>query len=99
MHVVAHEPHAWFLLEEDGALYLDVNCSYSAAGFSVLIRLTEDEARRYREGGERFVAELADDVQYRALTTYRERNVHARLGPMVTEAVGRWRASNPPRQD
>jgi hypothetical protein len=26
MHVVAGDPHNWFLLEDDGALYLDVNC-------------------------------------------------------------------------
>ena len=99
MHVVAHEPYAWFLLEEEGALYLDVNCSYSAFGFPMLIRLNEDEARRYHEEGEGFVSGLADDVQYRALTTYRERNINSRFGSAVTEAVTQWIALNPPQAE
>lgn len=53
MHVVAGVPHRGFLLEHDGALYLDVNCQCSAVGFTVLVCLTEEAARRYREGGSR----------------------------------------------
>ncbi len=96
MHVVAHDPHNWFLLKEDGALYLDVNSGHSAVGFCVLIRLTEEEARRYREGGDPFLSALARDLQDRGPSAaLAERNLNGELGEAVTEAVVRWRASGP----
>jgi hypothetical protein len=94
MHVVAHDPHNWFLLEEEGALYLDVNSGHSAVGFSVLFRLTEEEVGRYREGGEPFLSTMARSVQDRGPSAWRdERNLDGELGAAVAEAVSRWRAS------
>ena len=38
MRVLYGEPAAWYLLEDSGELYLDVNVSNMVVGFSVLIR-------------------------------------------------------------
>lgn len=47
MKVVDHEPHAWFLFEEGDSIFLDVNCDHGAAGYSVMIELSAEEALRY----------------------------------------------------
>lgn len=55
-----HEPGAWFLLEQDGALYLDARYSYSALiDDSALIRLDGTEAEAYRLGGHDYLSDLA----------------------------------------
>ena len=98
MRVVAHDPYNWFLLEGGGSLYLDVNSGHSAVGFAVLLRLTEEEARGYREGGEAFLSRLARNVQDRGPSaSLAERNLDGELGEAVAEAVSRWRASGPAR--
>jgi len=84
------------LLEEAGALYLDVNGSHSAVGLSMLIPLAEHEAEGYCESGGGFLSRLAAEVQEHALTAYRARNVAAEFGASVSEAVSRWRASDAP---
>jgi hypothetical protein len=94
MHVVAHEPSSWFLLEESSALYLDVNCSHSFVSFSMLIQLTEQEAERYRINGTGFLSSLAAQVQEHSFTTYRERNLSALYEASVNEAISQWRANN-----
>ncbi len=63
MKVVDHEPHAWFLFEQDEELFLDANCNHSAAGYSILIRLTEDETVGYVREGRSYVDSLARAVQ------------------------------------
>ena len=46
MRYVDHEPGAWFLLEDEGVLYLDARYSHSAViDDSALIRLDESELR------------------------------------------------------
>lgn len=94
MEVIEHEPHFWFLLEEAGELYLDVNCQLSAVGFSVIVRLTEYEAQAYRSEGRDSVVRLAEDVEQHPLTAYRERDLSSEVGPAVHDAVMRWRGAS-----
>ncbi len=95
MHVVAHEPRFWFLLEHEGALYLDVNGSHGAVGFEVLMRLTEEEAGRYRGGGPAYLSGLAESVQNGGPFAVHERNLilTGELAFELADAVSRARAS------
>lgn len=67
MRYVDHEPGSWFLVEDDGVLYLDARYSYSALiDDSALIRLDDTELRRYREGGHAYLSELAQGIHHSA---------------------------------
>ena len=66
MRVLDHEPQAWFLLEDDGVLYLDAHCSHSAVDYSVLIALDATERAAFEEGGHDYLDRLAYDIQYSA---------------------------------
>lgn len=60
MHYVDHEPGSWFLVAQEGVLYLDARYSYSAViDSSALIRLDDAERERYRAGGHDALSELA----------------------------------------
>ena len=63
MHYVDHEPGAWFLVERQGALYLDARYSYSAViDDSALIRLDDSELAAYRTGGHDYLSGLAQRI-------------------------------------
>ena len=47
----------------DEALFLDVNCTHSAAGYSILIRLSAEEAAKYAQDGRTYLGHLAEQVQ------------------------------------
>ncbi len=67
MRYVDHEPGAWFLVEDDGILYLDARYSYSALiDDSALIRLDDTELRGYRDGGHDYLSELARGIHHSA---------------------------------
>jgi hypothetical protein len=67
MEYLDHEPGAWFLVEEDGILYLDARYSYSALiDDSALIRLRDIEVAAYRAGGRDVLAELARGIHHSA---------------------------------
>ena len=103
MHVGDHEPAAWFLLDHDGELLLDVNCSWSAFSYSVTIALDDDERERHAADGHAYLDELATAVQQSAPgirgheSPYTDRNLAAQHGEAVTAAVVRWREANPDR--
>ena len=60
MRYLDHHPGAWFLLEQDGVLYLDARYSYSAViDDSALIRLDDTESEAYRRGGHDYLSGLA----------------------------------------
>ncbi|GAB1508431.1 hypothetical protein JCM33774_04720 [Actinophytocola sp. KF-1] len=80
MHYVDHEPGAWFLVEQQGTLYLDARYSYSAViDDSVLIRLDESEVAAYRAGGHDYLSDLArrihDSGPYREESPYHRRDL------------------------
>jgi hypothetical protein len=82
------EPAAWYLLSDDGQLYLDVNCNQSAVGFSLLIRLDQAERAAFGQRGRDFADELATRIAY-SPAAYRPRNVTG-LADQVTEAILAW---------
>lgn len=63
MKVIDHQPHAWFLLDDQGVLYLDVNCSHGAVGYSVLVALNAGETSAYADQGRAYIDDLAQDIQ------------------------------------
>jgi hypothetical protein len=91
MLVVDHEPHAWFLLRDALGYVLDVNCGQSAVGFSIVMRLTADEARLLELRGHTFADELARSV-HDAPRAYADRHLGSELEADTTAAVKLWRA-------
>ena len=93
MDYVDHEPGAWFLVEEDGILYLDARYSYSALiDDSALIRLSDAEVAAYRAGGRDVLAELARSIHhsapYRSESKYFARDLYRGPdGPVFRDAV------------
>lgn len=64
MHYVDHAAGTWFLVERQGALYLQARYTYSAMiDDSVLIRLSEAEVDAYLAGGSEYLSELARRIQ------------------------------------
>lgn len=80
MRHVDHEPGAWFLVERQGALYLDARYSYSAIiDDSALIRLDESELEAYRARGRGYLSALArrihDSAPYTQDSPYHRRDL------------------------
>lgn len=98
MKVVDHAPPVWFLFEESDTLYFDAACDHGAFGYSWLIELNEDERRRFKEQGRRFLDWLAQDIHNsvpiveRSLSPYKEGNRDRGPGEKVMEAVKAWRS-------
>jgi hypothetical protein len=84
--VLLGEPAGWYLLEDNGELYLDVNCNQSAVGFGITVRLDPAERAAFAERGRAFAAELAEQIAY-SPRTYWPRNVTGRLAEQVGEAI------------
>ena len=92
MRIVAHRPQLWFLAEEDGALFLDVNCSNGPAGFSVLARLTPTEAADYAAIGDASLDRLAQAIQDHGPDSFGERDVGREIGERFHATVMAWLA-------
>lgn len=93
MHVIDAQPAAWFLFADGADLFLDVNCNHSAAGYSVLIRLTPEEVADYRAAGRSSVSRLAGRVQDSGPRGgYQKRDVSSTYQDASMEAVLAWRA-------
>ncbi len=115
MRYVDHEPGAWFLLEDEGVLYLDARYSHSAViDDSALIRLDESELRGYRAGGHDYLSDLARGIHhsapYRLESAYFTRDLYRSAAEReLRDAVGAaivdhtWTrapsGSEPPRRD
>lgn len=64
MHYVDHEPGAWFLVEQQGTLYLDARYVVnSMVDDSLLIRLSDAEREAYRAGGRDSLSDLAKRIR------------------------------------
>lgn len=95
MIVLAHEPHAWFLLENEGKLLLDVNCSHSAFSYSMLIELLPPEVAKYRTHGVASINSIASEVQFSGLSKEMQaRNLTNELGEQVMSAIEAWRGKS-----
>ena len=89
--VADHEPMSWFLFELEGKLYLDVNCSHSVFGFSVLFELNDAEAAAYATEGRAYLQHLAGRVQDHTFTEFMPRNLAQEWHDRATAAVLAWR--------
>ena len=101
MKILDHEPYAWFLLEEDGILYLDAHCSHGPVDYDVLVALNPAETSAYRTEGRAYLNQLAYDIHYSApgvigsTSPFKPRNLAVGPGDeknRVLVAVEAWRA-------
>jgi hypothetical protein len=99
--VLDHEPHAWFLIEDEGTLYLDAYCSLSVFDYSVLIALDADETSAYRAEGRPYLDALAERIHNSApaaassTSPYRSRNLSVGLSAenaRASAAIAAWRS-------
>jgi hypothetical protein len=86
VRVLHGEPAGWYLLEDNGELYLDVNVSNMVVGFSVLIRLDRAERAAFAKRGRESADELAVRIG-QSPGKYQQRSVTGPLDAQVTEAV------------
>lgn len=99
MRVLDHEPQWWFLLEEDGSLFLDANCNHSFAGYDFLLELSAEEHRAYKHEGREFISRLATEIQGSApivkgsTSRFRGRDLSRTHWDKVTKAAESWRAN------
>jgi hypothetical protein len=98
MQVLDHEPYHWYLLEEDGALFLDAHCSHSFIDYSVLIALNNAETKRYAKDGRAYLGHLATDIHYGApilvvsTSPYKGRDLtRTAMGERSHAAIMAWR--------
>lgn len=104
MNVIDHQPHAWYLLEDNGTLLIDAACSHSFVDYSVLIELNERELQNFESGGRSYLDQLAYDIHYSApavrdsQSPYKSRNLESLRGEEVMVAVKIWQAANGMRQ-
>ena len=86
MRVLLGEPAGWYLLEDSGELYLDVNCNQSAVGFDITVRLDPAERAAFAAQGRPFAAGLAEQIAY-SPRTYGPRNITGPLQDKIDEAI------------
>lgn len=84
------EPAGWFLVTDGERDYLDVNCTRSAVGFSILVQLTDDEQVELHALGRTFVSYLAAKIAYWP-DRFQPRHVTGPIADQVTGAAIRWR--------
>ena len=94
MVVVDHEPRDWFLLQDEHGLVLDVNCTRSFVSFSVVVRLTAEEAELVVAQGRKAVADLAQSVQY-SPERFAQRSGSKALEDASHAAITGWQAAQP----
>lgn len=97
MKVLDHEPQWWFLLEEDGTLFLDANCNHSFIGYDFLLQLDAGEVANYRRKGRAYLSMLATEIQDSApmlaasKSKYKGRDCSEEYSERVMAAVHHWR--------
>lgn len=67
MQVVAEDPRNWFLLEENGKLYLDVLVEHGAVSFNVTSELSGEQAQDYRLFGASSLSLLSGEMRHKGL--------------------------------
>ena len=97
MKVLDHEPQWWFLLEDEGVLYLDANCNHSSISYDFLIRLEAGEVKKFRTEGRAYISRLASEIQNSApilavsTSKYNGRDLSQEYSERVIAAVKEWR--------
>ena len=62
MKVIHHLKGVYYLLEDEDELFLDVNSGRGAVGFSLRIKLNEEQHSTYFEKGNSYLEELSEEV-------------------------------------
>jgi hypothetical protein len=91
MEVIDHLPHGWFLFKKENDLFIDVNCSYSAFSYSMLVKLSVYEKSAYELGGHDYATKFAEDIQQQGMGKFKARNVHKEYEDEVSNAISNWR--------
>jgi hypothetical protein len=96
MNVIDAESQWWFLLEEDGKIFLDASCNHSFFGYSFMIQLNEEELEAYAHGGHQFVSKIATEIQDSvpilavSRSRFKGRDVTDLYAAKVASAVNAW---------
>ena len=90
MKVIDHEEHSWFFLENGNEYLINVCCNNSAAYFTMLIKLNEEELNTYHTSGRQFLKNFSRKIQFYALTEYQDRNITAK-NEEISRAINEWR--------
>lgn len=57
------EHYSWFLLEENGQLFLDTVCSHGAVDYMFLMEMTAAEALLFRKNGRTYLDDLSQRIR------------------------------------
>lgn len=88
MKVIDHELHFWFSIQHKSSFLIDVNCSHSFFGSSMLIELDDVETAEYLIHGKQYLNDLANNIQYYALYTYNDRDKsNDKISESINEAI------------
>ena len=93
MRIIGHRPQAWFLAEDEGHLFLDVNCNSGIVGFSLLTQLTAAERAAWTEGGDGFLDTLAEQMQNAGPRIVATRGAGEPWSTRFNETVNAWLAA------
>jgi hypothetical protein len=87
MKIIDFESKSWFFLSHEDNYYIDVNCNYSFVGFTMLIQLNNSEVVEYQNHGKNYLNSLAKNIQYYALSTFKDRNIKGDVERLVNDAI------------
>ena len=96
--VIDHEPQWWFLVEENGSLFLDVSCDHSFVGYNFSLQLNEEELKAYTCEGRAFISRLATAIQDSvpiltvSISAFKSRKLSQNRSNDVTKAIESWQA-------
>lgn len=99
MRVIDAEPHAWYLLEHEGDLFVDGNYDHSFVGYEFLLKLNDDERAMLAQEGRSFIDGLTRRVQETvpiargSTSPYVGRSLSATYGDQVAAAVRAWKTA------
>lgn len=90
LDVLDHAPHDWYLLRSAEDYFLDLNCSASWLGYSLLFRLDAGERADVLAGGHAACNALAERLRGTASPGH-PRDLSREYGDAVLDAIARWR--------
>ena len=93
MKVIRHLRGVYYLLKDEDHLILDVNSGRGAVGFSISIKLNEEQEIAYLEKGNIYLEELAEHV-HQNQTYYWENQIDQDKQKSMHSTIMRWLKEN-----
>lgn len=87
MKVIDKENGFWFFLSDGEDYYIDVNCNVSAFGFSMLVKLNNEETENFINKGHESLKDLARNIQYYSQSKYKDRNISGETEKLAHNAI------------